>query len=535
MSNPNQNEAFVRDKRSFFSSISSADTATIKIQNAEQRASLMGYSFLITNHQNLETEFAAMFTVLQKNDDEKKEVFWLYCYYCASLLETFYKAYGQTAKEEDFKKKKEQIKSRLNNDPQKVQPEEQFITHLKDSFVKAFRNLQEIPYHIAQIRDNVAFINLCRLYWAFCRMTLTSGLLLARDLHLIEKLDHILGTHTDVDKIISVFQAPIPVINYLSVGFFAFRIMVEGGLLLKHTFFPSKLEKGEGVGATTAYERFKFELYKRQFNFANDFVWSVVNFLTNLNHLSHVPSPITGYITAGFLVFDVALLIYRSHIAKQEYLSKAAQYRQDLDDYSNHKKFPLLSDTQRLIHTTMLNKQLQELDIEYRAKNSGLYFAASAAALLAMGFTAAIILTNPVLIFASFFACTVAVAMYLSTDSFTKFEKKRLYLQDAELTHHNIPATLKEFAAARNDFIFTMVKNTVMPMILITTFAICWPAAIVLTVMYAGYEIYHAHGQHADAQAAKKLAFTPSLFIGQNDASTAEGEGSPRALSMTPA
>ena len=596
-----QNAAFLSDKHQFFSNLPANGTVDLKIKSVDTRAGSQGYLFLLSNYKALETEFTDIFEVLQKNDNQNKEIFWLYCYYCASLLERFYQAYSQQGKVDHYKKIKEDIKDRLNHKVQAKESEEFFIDHLKKSFLKDINNLKAIPYHVSQIRDNVAYINLCRLYWAFCRMTLTTALTIAKDTHLIDQLDAILGTHTDVDKIISVFKAPIPVINYLSVGFFAFRIMIDGGLLLKHTFFPSDIEKGNNAGAelhkldylpgaaaieayrnqyimikadssadfmlyyvpkqgeplkinsnhtdklrdglnscfggnqssqrldafkikdtitlytghspeaVTAYDRFKFELYKRQGNFGNDFVWATVNFLTNLNHLSHIPGPITGYITAGFLLFDVAMLLYRSHLAEQEYLSKLAQYIQERNDLNNPGKCAGMLDATRLLRIEMIDKQMQELEVNWRTKQSTFYFNAGGAALLMMGFSAAIILSNPVLILAGFFVSLVGVAIYLSSDSYTKYKNKSLCLQNAQLSGINVPSAMKELEAARNDFIFTMVKNTAMPMVMITTFAICWPAAVVLTAMYAGYELYHAYDQHADNKAAKQLLFKPEV------------------------
>lgn len=45
-----------------------------------------------------------------------------------------------------------------------------------------------------------------------------------------------------------------------------------------------------------------------------------------------------------------------------------------------------------------------------------------------------------------------------------------------------------------------------MPTLLIATYAVCWPAAIALTVLYIGYEIYHANDQHSSKKEAERLA-----------------------------
>lgn len=593
-----QTAAFRRDKHHFFAQISSIDNTDSKIKAADGRAATIGYTFLLENKTALETEFTEMFTLLQKQDDKNKEAFWLYCYYCASLLEAYHRSYLQTAKETEYAHLKLLIKDRLNHKIKQKEPEESFIDSMYHSFLGGFRNLISSPFHVSKIRDYVVYSNLCRIYWTFCRLMLTTGLTLAKDMKIIDKLDAILGTHTDVDKIISVVQAPIGVINYFSVGFFLMRFMIDGGLLIKHTFFPTELEKGAVNGCeiskmnylpgaasieayrntyiivqedkhsefelyyvpksgkveklhfkeqkkfkadllqklnkeqsirlsaqevkdyityqtghvpevTTTYERFKHELYKRHCNFANDLIWATVNGLTNFNYLFHISGPAAGYITAVFLTFDVCMTLYKCNLAKQEYLTKKAQYLQERDDYNNPAKFNKMTSEQRRLHIEILDKQLIELEINWKTNESNFYFVAAAAALLVSGFTAAMLVSPPLLVMGSFFVCTIAVAMYLSTDAYSKYKEKSLYLEQAQLTGKQLPVALKEYETARNDFIFTMIKNTVMPIILITTFAICWPAALVLTAMYVGYEIYHAHNQHSGTQAAKQLALCP--------------------------
>lgn len=249
------------------------------------------------------------------------------------------------------------------------------------------------PLHLSQIRDYVAYSNLCRVYWIFCRLTLASGLSLAKDLQILEKLDKILGTHTDTDKIIDILKAPNGVLNYFSVGFFLMRFAIDAGLLIRHTWFPTDQEEKD---KTTALERFKFEFYKRHCNFANDLVWATVNFLTNFNHITHIPDPTAGALTAVFLGFDVCMTLYKCHLAKQEYLSKKAQYEQEMEEYLMHpEKFPYMTPEDRLVHVDMLRMQLKELEIDWRTKEATFYFVAAAAALLMLGFTASLLFTGP--------------------------------------------------------------------------------------------------------------------------------------------
>lgn len=485
------------------------------------------HSFLLENLQVLEAEFTHLFTILQRSGEEDRRRFWLYCYYCASQLEAFHLAYGQMAKVALYQKKKREIRAHLGIRDSSVgepNPEEKdFIETLKDSLLDGIRALIKAPFHVAQIRDHVAYTNICRIYWVFCRLTVTQGLSIAKNTHLIDKLDVILGTHTDVDKIISTMRAPTGVINYFSVGLFLARFMIDGAMLIKHTFFPSEQEKG-----ATTYERFKHEFYKRHCNFANDLVWATVNFLTNFNHLVGISAPVAGYLTSVFLVFDIGMTFYKLHLAEQEYLIKQRQYDEEANVYREKlKKNDSLSKDEEA-HYTMLIKQLLELDINWEAKKAMFHFVAAAAALLMMGFTASLLLSPPGLVLAAYFTCTIGVAMYLSYGSYFNYKEKEAYYnqaraQDKQEQQPGHEATLmtftlfasdsnylnlakKEYETARNDFIFTMTKNITVPAILISTYAICWPAAVALTALYLGYELLHAFNQHQDKKEIQRLA-----------------------------
>lgn len=51
----------------------------------------------------------------------------------------------------------------------------------------------------------------------------------------------------------------------------------------------------------------------------------------------------------------------------------------------------------------------------------------------------------------------------------------------------------------------TLTKHAVMPTLLITTFAVCWPAAVLLAAAYVGFELLYAKEQHAEKQEINKL------------------------------
>lgn len=165
-----------------------------------------------------------------------------------------------------------------------------------------------------------------------------------------------------------------------------------------------------------------------------------------------------------------------------------------------------MSKAQRLAHLQMLNKQMRELEFEWKTKEATFHFVAAAAAILMAGFTASMLISTPLLIAATYFVCTVAVAMYFSAGAYANYKDKSLRLEQAQLTGTHLVHALKEYETARNDYVFTLAKNTIAPLLLITSYAICWPAALVLTAAYLGYELLHAHDQHHAHKEAKKLA-----------------------------
>ncbi|MCE3046313.1 hypothetical protein [Legionella sp. 16cNR16C] len=462
---------------------------------------------------------------------------WIWAYLCCLMLEEVYKAnaYHQyyRDRDKDLKNKAElyallrqQIKNRIEkNNVETLKARESFLAHLLKKIKEGLLDLAETPFHLSLLRNKIAYLNVCRLYWAFCRMTLSSGLRLARDTHVLEKLDKLVGHHIDAEKIIHTFELPNSIFRALSVGFFASRFMLDSLALIKHTFFPTEEEKSR-----TRTERFMDELYKRHCNFLNDIVWATVNGITNYNSFFHISAPAAGWITAGFLVFDVAMIMWRRFLAHREYDIKRKQYVQELADIEHHlqRKGDVDDKESRQLKARheAVRAQLRELDLKWEAANAKFLFNAAAASLLVIGFSAALLFTPPGIILASYALCAVAVGMYLSADAFGEYREKTLRLQEAvELARQHredpfdtlhdkdywsdqlilderVRKLIQEHQNARHDFIYTMIKNTVMPALIISTLAICWQAALVIIAAYAVYELVNAYQRHQQKQPA---------------------------------
>jgi hypothetical protein len=505
-----QPSSFLLNKRNFFSSINGINGNEALIKHVTEQASQIKYSFLNEHIGDLETEFTNMFTVLEQRKEESQDNFWFYCYYTATLLEAFYDAYEQASNKKKYTDIKLKIAKHLRGEQEEQGYSEQsFIQSLFDNFLGSIKSFVTAPLSISRIRSYIGFANLMRINWVFTRLTIGEILQFARNLNLIEKLDELLGTHTDIDKIIEGLAIPNDAVNYCSVVFFATRFIINGALLLQHTLLPSEKEtmSEKGVGAA-AWQRFKYEIYKRHCGFVNDVAWGGVNFLTNYNALVGISGSAAGWIISAFLIFDLCMVVYQTHLARKEYLGKKEQYVLERACYNdkNHEICIGMPEGERLNHIHMLDCQLAELDINWKATESTMCFAGAAAVLLFMGFTASMIVTPQLLVVASFFVSIIAIAMYLSTDSYSKYAKASFYLEPANATNKPQKIAQKEYEKARNEFFFTLAKNTIVPIVLITTFAICWPAAILLTIAYLSAEAVYAYTQHRQSNEISRLS-----------------------------
>lgn len=491
-------ERFLNDKNLFFSHPENYTTLTEIDTNKD-------YEFILTNQKLLHDEFEQLFAVLKAHkDDENNRVFWFYCYYCASLLEAFHDAYGQKSAADKYREHKLQItnhleKAEVSSEENTDKSTDNFIEHLYESFKQGFAEFCNFPFHVSKIRSKIGLINMYRIYYIFTRLTLTQALTVASELQLIAKLEAWLGIHIDVDKIIFNLQMPGIVSTYLSVGLFAGRFLLNAGMLIKHTFFPTDKEKENGL---STWERFKYELEKRHFIFLNDIAWATVNFLTNFAEITNLGG-VSVYLVSAFLTFDVMMMVYKTYLEEKEYLIKRSQYDQELSAYFENLRSTSLTEEQRMQITLQIEittKQKAALERKWLSTQATMYFNVSAATLLAIGFTATILVTNPVLIIGFYFIALVGVAMYLSSDAYNNYKMKSLVLQDLELANEDYDLARVEFESARKEFFFTLAKNTFVPMIIIGTLAACWPAAVVLATLYIGYGCYQAYSEYKAKQ-----------------------------------
>lgn len=452
---PNRHLTLSTDKQRFFSTVKTRE-------DVEALASQKDYRFLVKHITSIEQEFNHLLSVLNNNERDHDE-YWLYCYYCSILLVNFYTFYDKKEKAREYD---ERAKAIL----------------VQQKLEKTTDN----PITVTTVRTKLGQGNMLRLQYTFSKISVQQVALLVKDAQWLIKLNEILGTNINIDNMISMLNTPTNLLNALSVGLFAARLCINVSMVLKHTFSPTDAEN-----LLTKWERCRHELYKRYYHILNDLAWGVTNVFCNYNTYFNISSGTACWLTAGFLVFDLVLLIVDHQVKREEYLAKQSQYLAEKKRYSQLMEDASCSSQDRLNylkHCDMLDKQIRQLNIGWENTNAAYYFSMAAAAVLATGFTAAFLFTTPAVVVAGFLACLLATAMYMSGDLYGEYKEKCYVLQLAELENKNTSDASSEVQIAQQKLIKSLVKNTTIPLFIMTTFAVCWPAAIVFAVAYYAYD-----------------------------------------------
>lgn len=390
---------------------------------------------------------------------------------------------------------------------------------------------------LSKLKGYVSQVNLYRIYWIFCRLMVKASLLMNKELKLLDKLDklfsdkfHLQGfIHTNFDDFSKIIDGPVNFLNVLSVGFYAARFIFDFSLMVKHVFLADKAAKEQ----STYWQRFKKEMDARGFSMLNNVVWGSINLITNYYQLFRIPATTASYIVAGVLIFDVALLMASYYKDRYDYNKKRILLGQQLNNIRQEIGGLAISNSVEeqnkrqylIIQQDIISQQLRQLEDQWQVTTSVYLFNTSAAVLLLAGFTTMLFVTG-FAVLPCLAVCVLACAMYASDGALGEYKKVSINYQ--RIKQQGNPGALqlarREKNQAMKDFSFTLLENTIMPTLLLTSFAICWQAALVLTVLYIGYKIAkYAYDKNkklpADSESAKlkKLSLFAYPLKASND------------------
>jgi hypothetical protein len=473
---------------------------------------------ILDNARLIDDEVATLYTVLRQNtalikkQNDLTHVYFLY--FCVQNMKTFYETYQNDNKKNHYTGLEAEIKSWLLNEfnAKNLEKNIRFLKWFSQLSKAKFLDILRTPLRTTKIREKISHTNLYRIYWVFCHLMVKQSMLLAKDLNIIAKLDAIFGSHTDVDGFLAILDKPNNILNVLSVGFYATRLIINLAMLAKHAIGNSKNERDSDFA-----KRLAFEWNKRKYDIANDVVWGSINLITNYYQLFNIPLTTANWIVAGVLVFDVVLLQLRRQSARKEYLANKEKYIKQIKQLETQFLNQVMTDTNQNQQLMILRAQLSALEDNWKVTNSTYWFNMAAASCLLTGFSAALLLSNPVLVLLCFSVGTFGCAMYASDGEYAKYKKALIDLENAKARGAN-PRELKNASNnlkhAKQELIVTLVENTLVPLLILTTFAVCWQAGIALVAVFAAYKLISAF---INQKAPEPSVNNYSLFNSGND------------------
>lgn len=359
---------------------------------------------------------------------------------------------------------------------------------------------------ISAIRGSSAVSNIFRLYWTFNRLTVSHLLRLFKQVGWIDGLAQFLhdkfnlDLNINIEETIKKFEGLNEIMRFLSVALFAFRLAIDVFLLIKHTF------NAKEDAYSSQQQRFMYELKKRGFTMLNDLAWTIANLVGNYNHLFNISDVTAGWVTVGFLVFDVSIIIARWVLDKVQFDEQMRQLQDALDIEEDADKRAFIA------------YSIEQLRQDFNAKCFGNSANLAGALCLFSGFLTVQLCAG--LLLASTFgfaACMVGVSLYLSSDLIQAFRKSQLTLDHVLVLHeqhHGRPsneafalnsealqAAQAEYKIARNQMILGLIRNILLPSMFLFACALAWQVCIGL----AAATIIVAIVQHKIGESYKKI------------------------------
>ena len=407
----------------------------------------------------MQSEFSLRFAAIQLKERLKQKVSdneYKTCLLFAYELLKHAHSYVHTKNIKDYTKQIKDLETRLGLGTETVSTGNKSVFD-KKAFTEDWTEFFQTILHSSGIRAWIGLVNLERiaLVCAKVAVTLTAP---------------ISSSTVAVFKDSSALSATTDVFYGLSVGLYAVRIIEEALVSNKHVFYASEVARL----ATTRLQRFLKEIVKRHIQFLNDFVWLTVNFLTNYIQISKLSIPLANQLLVVFLLFDVLLVAYGFlFTTRRDHLLKKMQIEIERRD---------------VVETDELRAQNAQIENNWNIKTQTAWFNIFAASVVLAGFVAGLFTTTSYMLPVYFAICVLGIALYLSVENFENYLQKQQEYKDLcsveSASAIYLTKDCNDVNAAWNKFVMGLTEQTVVPLIIVTVFAINWPAGLALALLY---------------------------------------------------
>ncbi len=316
-----------------------------------------------------------------------------------------------------------------------------------------------VDLHI--ILDWINYINAYRRITLFARLAWIKFWSIASQRHWLDAHHRVLGItiHDDILSLPTDFYAIFGVLIYV------IRLSINLYVSLNYIFFAQ-----DELSIT---ERFYAECRRAHWYIIGDIVSATINLLTNFSTYFHLAAPLVSYLIIALLAFTFLKLVYFYVIEKEK--------------YKQHEQYLVALATMDITHHHTVVLLQKQLDHQRTAMQWRLYLCIAASLFLLTSFVISITCAPQITLPLFLYMSVVGGVMYLSAENFGQFMFAR-----KEYQHDRSAEKQAMMIEKRNLFLSILIKNVIVPIILVGLFAIHWPTALALTLLYIALLGYFA-------------------------------------------
>jgi hypothetical protein len=355
------------------------------------------------------------------------------------------------------------------------------------------------------LSDNLGTLHAYRIIITFARLTDEQLICMLSQAKWFNDLNQAMAGIFNFDQSISILNLPVETLHALSVMVLALRFLVVSAEILRHTFAPTDEEAAD----LSTWERFCHETGIYGFSLVNDFVWGTVNALSNYHDFFNIPLPVANILIAAALIFDISLLMYRYHLETTAYEAKKATYLAEIKKIEGDEELEKNAIQEKV---KLTQEQLKALEFSHIKTTAALQLAWIAAGIVSLGFAISLAVAAPVAAPMGCFLCLLGTAVYTSLGDYGDYQQQKHLLetlkQDNQQGKAEIGNAEKAQKAAWNHGVESLLKHTLLPMFVISVFAVCWPAGLLLAIAYGAYEMSPSTLKDVDQKSSSKTSYS---------------------------
>jgi len=366
------------------------------------------------------------------------------------------------------------------------------------NFITGFKSSAKVRRYFSSLISN-------RSYWNYSRWlakNLILCILQSPVADFFRKMNECLGCNTSPETILQILELPQDILRFLSFFLYIVRILINLIMIAKHLILAAFSKE---LSLTKVLIQ---EIEKRAYILASDLSWCIVNLLSNYNQFFGISSPIIGQLNTFFLAFDIILFLAIFSYEKRVY---------------NHQVSELVrqrSQAKSVFEISLINRQIDLLNDEWKAQYDYYLFNIAAAVILAVAFGLTFACTSPYLLVGLIALNMLGNACYNSCEEYKKYrlaaiavKREQLNGQLAPDNHHKVllEQLNQECIEARNYFWRTLAFNVGFTALIICTSTISWPIAVAITILYLSYKIYESY-EKKQQTSEKKMTIDRDIY-----------------------